>query len=63
MLGFTAQDFLSEYVYDHFRVKCSVRYLGTAIPSSNQRGIDSIQEPLSRRYPIKGADAVRGNKY
>jgi len=34
--------------------------LGTAIPSIGQRGIDSIQEPLSKRYPIDGTEIVRG---
>ncbi len=36
--------------------------MGTAIPSICQRGIDSIQEPISKRYPISGRDAVRGKK-
>ena len=35
-------------------------YLGTAISSTGQRGIDAIQEPLSRRYPVDGKEAVRG---
>ena len=42
------------------RAKCSVLYLGTAISSAGQRGIDAIQEPLSRRYPIDGKEMVRG---
>ncbi|CAF0971371.1 unnamed protein product [Adineta ricciae] len=40
--------------------KCSVLYLGTAISSPGQRGIDAIQEPLSRRYPVDGKEVVRG---
>ncbi len=43
-----------------FRAKCSVLYLGTAISSVGQRGIDAIQEPLSRRYPVDGKEVVRG---
>ena len=43
-----------------FRAKCSVLYLGTAIASPGQRGIDAIQEPLSRRYPVDGKEVVRG---
>lgn len=43
-----------------FRAKCSVLYLGTAISSPGQRGIDAIQEPLSRRYPVDGKEVVRG---
>jgi hypothetical protein len=43
-----------------FRAKCSVLYLGTAISSPGQRGIDAIQEPLSRRYPVDGKEIVRG---
>ena len=37
-------------------------YLGTAISSFGQRGIDAIQEPLSRRYPVDGKEVVRGIK-
>lgn len=37
-----------------------VLYLGTAAPSPNQQGIDSIQEPLSKRYPVDGTEFVRG---
>ncbi|CAF4894430.1 unnamed protein product [Rotaria sp. Silwood1] len=40
--------------------KCGVLYLGTAISSPGQRGIDAIQEPLSRRYPVDGKEVVRG---
>ncbi|CAM4762155.1 unnamed protein product [Rotaria magnacalcarata] len=40
--------------------RCSVLYLGTAIPTPNQQGIDSIQEPLSKRYPIDGSAFVQG---
>ncbi|CAF1047198.1 unnamed protein product [Didymodactylos carnosus] len=40
--------------------KCSVLYLGTALSSPGQRGIDAVQEPLSRRYPVDGTDTVRG---
>ena len=41
-------------------VQCGVLYLGTAVPSAGLRGLDSIQEPLSHRYPIDGTNAVRG---
>jgi hypothetical protein len=37
--------------------------LGTAIPSEDERGIDSIQEPLSKRYPIDGTGLARGKKF
>jgi hypothetical protein len=46
-----------------FRARCSVLYLGTAIPSEDERGIDSIQEPLSKRYPIDGTGLARGKKF
>lgn len=36
--------------------------MGTAVPSVEHRGIDSVQEPISKRYPIGGRDAVRGKK-
>lgn len=42
------------------RARCSVLYLGTAIPSDDERGIDSIQEPLSKRYPTDGTELARG---
>jgi hypothetical protein len=42
-------------------VQCGVLYLGTAVPSSGQRGLDSVQEPLSHRYPIDGTNQVHGN--
>ncbi|CAF4414066.1 unnamed protein product, partial [Rotaria sp. Silwood2] len=41
-------------------VRCNVLYLGTAIPSPDKHGIDSLQEPLSRRYPTDGNESVRG---
>ena len=42
-------------------VQCGVLYLGTAPPSIGLRGLDSIQEPLSHRYPVDGTNKVRGN--
>ncbi|CAF0722006.1 unnamed protein product [Adineta steineri] len=47
-------------VFIRWITKCSVLYLGTAISSPGQRGIDAIQEPLSRRYPVDGKEVVRG---
>ena len=43
-------------------VQCGVLYLGTGVPSPGLRGLDSIQEPLSHRYPIDGTNAVRGRR-
>jgi len=37
--------------------------LGAAIPSVNESGIDSIQDPLSKRYPVDGAELVRGKNH
>ncbi len=35
--------------------------MGTAVPSVDQRGIDSVQEPISKRYPIgESGSTVRG---
>ena len=45
-----------------FRARYSVLYLGAAIPSQDQRGIESIQEPLSKRYPVDGKETVHGKK-
>lgn len=45
-----------------FRARYSVLYLGAAIPSSDQYGIDSIQEPISKRYPVDGSEVVRGKE-
>jgi len=42
-------------------VQCSVLYLGTAPPSPGRRGLDSIQEPCSHRYPVDGTNTARGN--
>jgi len=42
-------------------VQCGVLYLGTAPPSPGRRGLDSIQEPFSHRYPVDGTNTVRGN--
>ena len=41
-------------------VQCGVLYLGTALPSSGRHGLDSIQEPFSRRYPVDGTNTVHG---
>ena len=41
-------------------VQCGVLYLGTAPPSPGLRGLNSIQEPLSHRYPVDGNSTVRG---
>ncbi|CAF0868011.1 unnamed protein product [Adineta ricciae] len=38
----------------------SVLYLGAAIPAAAASGIDSIQEPLSKRYPINDEEHVCG---
>ncbi|CAF0923503.1 unnamed protein product [Adineta steineri] len=37
-----------------------VLYLGAAIPSPDQRGLDAIQAPLAKRYPVNGEDTVCG---
>jgi hypothetical protein len=42
-------------------VQCGVLYLGTAPPSVDLHGLDSIQEPFSHRYPVDGTNTVRGN--
>jgi hypothetical protein len=42
-------------------VQCGVLYLGTAPPSPGRRGLDSIQEPFSHRYPVDGTNTARGN--
>ncbi len=42
-------------------VQCGVLYLGTAPPSPGRRGLDSVQEPFSHRYPVDGTNTVRGN--
>ncbi len=42
-------------------VQCGVLYLGTAPSSAGLRGLDSIQEPFSHRYPVDGTNTVRGN--
>ncbi|CAF3628079.1 unnamed protein product [Rotaria sordida] len=39
---------------------CSVLYLGAAIPLLDKHGIDSIQEPLSKRYPVDGKEFIQG---
>jgi len=44
-------------------VQCGVLYLGTAPPSIGRRGLDSIQEPLSHRYPVDGTNTIRGKFY
>jgi hypothetical protein len=41
-------------------VQCGVLYLGSAPPSPGFRGLDSIQEPFSHRYPVDGTNTVRG---
>ncbi|CAF1241556.1 unnamed protein product [Rotaria sordida] len=41
-------------------IQCGVLYLGTAPPTPGHRGLDSIQEPFSRRYPVDGTNTVRG---
>jgi len=37
--------------------------LGTAIPSADECGILSVQEPLSKRYPVDGTEVVQGKKF
>jgi hypothetical protein len=44
-------------------VQCGVLYLGTGPPSSGRRGLDSVQEPFSHRYPVDGTNTVRGTKF
>lgn len=44
-------------------VQCGVLYLGSAPPSPGRRGIDSVQEPFSRRYPIDGTNTARGTQF
>jgi hypothetical protein len=41
-------------------VQCGVLYLGTGPPSPGRRGLDSIQEPFSHRYPVDGTNTVQG---
>jgi len=41
-------------------VECGVLYLGSGPPSPGRRGIDSIQEPFSHRYPVDGTNTVQG---
>lgn len=41
-------------------VQCGVLYLGSAVPTPGRRGIDSVQEPLSHRYPVDGTNTARG---
>lgn len=41
-------------------VQCGVLYIGTAVPSPGRRGLDSVQEPLSHRYPVDGTNTVQG---
>jgi hypothetical protein len=43
-------------------VQCGVLYLGTALPGPGRRGLDSVQEPLSHRYPVDGTNTARGNQ-
>ncbi len=45
---------------DHI-IQCGVLYLGTAPLSAGLRGLDSIQEPFSHRYPVDGTNTVRGD--
>ncbi|CAF1159526.1 unnamed protein product, partial [Didymodactylos carnosus] len=40
--------------------QCGVLYLGTATPAAGLRGLDSVQEPLSKRYPVDGTNTVKG---
>jgi hypothetical protein len=42
-------------------VQCGVLYVGSAIPSPGLRGLDSVQEPFSHRYPVDGTNTVQGN--
>jgi hypothetical protein len=42
-------------------VQCGVLYLGTAPPGPGLRGLDSIQESFSHRYPVDGTNTVRGD--
>jgi hypothetical protein len=42
--------------------QCGVLYLGTVPPSPGRRGLDSVQEPFSHRYPVDGTNTARGNK-
>ena len=41
-------------------VQCGVLYIGSAVPSPGRRGLDSVQEPLSHRYPVDGTNTVQG---
>ncbi|CAF1332806.1 unnamed protein product [Adineta steineri] len=41
-------------------VQCGVLYLGTTPSTTGLRGLDSIQEPFSHRYPVDGTNTVRG---
>ncbi|CAF2716739.1 unnamed protein product [Rotaria sp. Silwood2] len=41
-------------------VQCGVLYLGSAPPSPGRRGLDSIQEPFSHRYPVDGTNTAQG---
>ncbi|CAF1187784.1 unnamed protein product [Didymodactylos carnosus] len=40
--------------------QCGVLYLGTAAPAAGLEGLNSVQEPLSRRYPVDGTNIVKG---
>ncbi|KAI0979172.1 hypothetical protein GJ496_006507 [Pomphorhynchus laevis] len=40
--------------------KCGVLYLGSAVPRPDIIGLESIQEPLSKRYPTDNANNVHG---
>ncbi len=44
-------------------VQCGVLYLGTAPTGAGLRGLDSIQEPFSHRYPIDSTNTIRGNEF
>lgn len=40
--------------------KYSALYLGTANSTDHHKGIESIQEPLSKQFPIDGSQSLRG---
>ena len=40
--------------------QCGVLYLGTALPSPGLFALESVQAPLSHRYPIDGTNTARG---
>ena len=48
---------------DEALFRCGVLYLGTAPPSVELRGVDSIQQPVSHRYPVDGTNTVNGNLF